>query len=313
MPMEVPRREEPWARHKSKRANKRLSYTTTVDFRPELSLIVHYGQRHPASEGERHYKIQFRALKWLTERDLISQVIRVFEIDEADVRDLKVSRVDFTTDVYGVPVQWFRERSHVRYKQSSRQYGSWMEETKRSFTTLTNGKFPDVLIIYNKIAEKKVRGREILSWRQGLLGTATTEPVLTRVERQCSGRAVPRALDSLGKLLDGAADFDPFKNLALRAGKSNPAAESWPPQRWLMNLGLMEAVKALGEPAVWQRLNRNGGNAKRLFKKYSEFLCATTEGIIGEQLRELYRVSTMYQLNRPTERGYPQGGLVMSL
>ena len=140
-----------------------------MDCRPELSLIVHYGQRHPVPEGERHYKIQFRALKWLTQNDLISQVMRVFEIDEADVKDLKISRVDFTADVYGVPVQWFRERSHVRYKQRSRQYGSWMEATRRSFTTLTQGSYPDVFTIYNKIEEKKLRGK-----RDPVLATGAT-------------------------------------------------------------------------------------------------------------------------------------------
>jgi len=75
----------------------------------------------------------------------------------------------------------------------------------------------------------------------------------------------------------------------------------------------MQAVRVLGEPAVRRHLNHSGGNAKRYFDRYSDFLCEKTEGVTSKQLRELYRASTVYQLNRPTERGYPRGGLVMSL
>jgi hypothetical protein len=85
-----------------------------------------------------------------------------------------------------------------------------------------------------------------------------------------------------------------------------------------MNVGLATVVKEFGEATVRARLNRAGGNAKRMFDKYSQLLRSGSPGVTVEQLREVYRNGTIRQLNLPVHEpdgatGYPQGGRTLTL
>ena len=95
--------------------------------------------------------------------------------------------------------------------------------------------------IYNRVAEKRARGADVLY--DGVLSGAPA-PTLTRVERQCSGRAIPREVETLGALFEHGADMSPFPNLICRKTDVKYfSAEDWKPQKWLMSLGLASAVQ----------------------------------------------------------------------
>jgi hypothetical protein len=123
---------------------------------------------------------------------------------------------------------------------------------------------------------------------------------------------VPTAVNTLGKLLLAAEDFDPFQYLVLTGAKGMPDTTAWNDQKWLMSLGLRHAVDLYGLSVVKSRLNRSG-NASRFFRSYAELLDADARGITGEQLRVLYRQSTVKQLNQPKNGVYPKGGMLHSL
>jgi hypothetical protein len=85
-----------------------------------------------------------------------------------------------------------------------------------------------------------------------------------------------------------------------------------------MNIGLATAVQQFGEATVRVRLNRTGGNARRIFEKYSELLRSDSPGVTEEQLREVYRKGTIRHLNLPVQGRdgeiiYPQGGMTFLL
>ena len=60
---------------------------------------------------------------------------------------------------------------------------------KGGVTALVFGKRPDLYRVYHKVAEKRERGADILY--AGMFYGAPT-PIVTRVERQCSGKAFPQ-------------------------------------------------------------------------------------------------------------------------
>jgi hypothetical protein len=318
VPAHFPRNPAFWSKHRPKPASPKLPYETTIDARRSCDLSVHYGHRTHIPAGRRHYKLDFTSTRLLTVDDLISRISSVFALSREQALALKVTRIDFAVDVADIPVQWFKESCRVRHKSKSGTYDTMKSETAKGTTTVSFGGRPDLYRIYNKIAEKRQRGEEILY--TGMF-TGGPVPVVTRIERQCNGRAVPKDLATLGALIDHGGKCDPFQNLVCTVGaKTIPCTEDWLPQRWLMNLGLACAVQRFGEASVRSRLNRtgNGNNAQRVFSKYSELRIDAGTGISREQLCELYRASTIRQFNRPkTEEDgsitYPQGGRVFKL
>ena len=283
-------------------AGKRSPYWNQADCRPTLSVVIQYGHKFPVTRSQRGYQLQFKGARHLTSADLIRQVEGAFEISESDVLQLPVTRIDFAADVFDVPVQWFREHCRVRFKRSSAQ---WRETTTMGVTGIVIGRRPDYYRIYDKVRELRSRKQEVLytgKWN-GL-----PEPILTRVERQCSGRAVPKNMSRLGGLLSHAEGADPFCSLTLSPGAGVQDEGGWGAQKWLMNLGLQAAVQQYGEIEVRSRLNRMSRNANRVFAKYSDLLRAAPAGITNDQLRRLYAISTSRQLNRPREGQYPMGG-----
>jgi hypothetical protein len=309
-PSTLPLNEEFWSRFKEKRkpAHRSLPYSQTIDFRPQISGFVHWDHRHPIAANNRHAKIEFKEVKHLTAIDLVLSVQKLFKLNDSGVKDLKVSRVDFAADVYGVPIEWFSNHARVLYKRLTNRYKP-VESTRKGVTTISFGKRPDLYRIYNKVEQLRETHRTVVY--PGVFNGASA-PVLTRVERQCSGPKVPTAVNTLGKLLLAAEDFDPFQYLVLTGAKGMPDTTAWNDQKWLMSLGLRHAVDLYGLSVVKSRLNRSG-NASRLFRSYAELLDADARGITGEQLRVLYRQSTVKQLNQPKNGVYPKGGMLHSL
>ncbi len=166
------------------------------------------------------------------------------------------------------------------------------------------------------MAEKLAHSKDIL---QAGLATGASAPIVTRVERQCTGKAIPKNLSTLGGLIEHAADADPLPALVCsQTGTDRIAHDNWPPRKWLMSLGLAAAVRDFGEAEVRARLNRSGGNAKRVFDNYSDLLLCDSVGVTEAQLRDEYRRGTIRQLNVPVEGPdgeitYPAGGFSLTL
>jgi hypothetical protein len=320
VPKEIPMSTTFLAAHTRLRAPRSSAYYNIINA-PELSVtILDNCIHHPPSSPQQHYKLIFTDIYRLAAPDLTAGIRTAFEIDDADVRDLKVMRVDLTVDVRNVPVQWFLQNSHVKYKRADREYGNYEHsnvlkldgDSYPGVQTLAHGAHPDRYIIYDKIAqlETEIKRRshiqeEIVSYGGSPMYKSrvpkellpyTRRPVLTRVEHQCSGRSVPEKLKTLGELIQNAASLkDPFKSLVLTSASPVPLNEdNWKDHKWLMTYGLAALVQKYGETIVRKRIH----NANRVFRKYGCLLSLQPIGITEDDLRRLYQASTSIQLNR---------------
>lgn len=314
VPEEVPKREENWRGSQIRPAKGGTVYAYTLNEDFQLALRVHFNFRVPIAK--RHLKVDFTDTRLMTADDLLWRLTWMFRIGEEQARAFRVQRIDFAADVFGVPVEWFKRHCQVKRKRKTQSYEVCRSETsKGAVTSVVFGKRPDLYRIYDRVAEKLARGAELLYPGVELGAPA---PIITRVERQCSGRSIPKAVGSLGALFENAAEIEPFPGLVCRKAEgARISHEDWAPQMWLMSLGLATAVRELGEAIVRARLNRRG-NAARIFDRYSGLLRADSPGVTAQQLREVYRRSTVRQLNLPIvgEDGtirYPAKGRLLTL
>jgi hypothetical protein len=269
------------------------------------------------AKEKRHRKVDFTDTRLLSAGDVLWRLTKFFQIKEEQALSLRVARIDFAADVCGVPMEWFKRHCRVKAKRKSQSYENLkVESSKGAVTSLVFGKRPDLYRVYNRVAEKRERGADILY--AGMFSGALA-PIVTRVERQCSGKAIPQQLSTLSGLFKHGADVDPFPGLICTPTSTDGLADDdWSPQKWLMNVGLATVVKEIGEATVRARLNRAGGNARRIFEKYSQLLRSESPGVTVEQLREVYRNGTIRQLNLPVHEPdgatrYPQGGRTFTL
>jgi hypothetical protein len=308
---------ERWRELELRPAKVGLPYSTTLNADEQFSLRIHYGHRMPTAKEARHSKVDFTDTRLLSADDLLMRLTSLFRVSREQAMSFRVVRIDFTADVYGVPVEWFRQHCRVKRKRKPRSYEVSESETSRgAMTSVIFGKRPDLYRIYDRVAAlSEVK-------RDALFGSGTSSvplPVVTRVERQCNGKAIPRDLSTLGGLFEHAAEVDPFPALVCRQTNTDRiASDNWPPQRRLMKLGLAAAVQELGEATVRARLNRTGGNAKRIFDRYSDLLRSVSAGVTVAELRDQYRRRTIRQLNWPVvgvdgKLTYPAGGLTLTL
>jgi hypothetical protein len=315
VPESVPRRTANWREYPVRRAKRGSPYAQTLDA-DRLALRIHYDFGVPVAKEKRHWKLDFTPTRLFTAEDLLSRLTWLFKMTREQALSVQIARIDFAADVNGVTVEWFRRHSRVKRKRKSQSYEVCKaESSKGSVTSVVFGKRTDLYRIYDRVAEKQARGADVLY--AGML-SGDPVPTITRVERQCSGRSIPKDLLTLGGLFEHAAETDPFPNLVCRKTDAEyVSTEEWRPQQWLMSVGLATVVKQLGEATVRARLNRKG-NAKRVFSKYSGLLRDGSPGVTKDRLREIYRITTIKQLNLPTtgpdgEISYPAGGVVYLL
>ncbi|HWR14165.1 MAG TPA: hypothetical protein VN577_05025 [Terriglobales bacterium] len=232
-------------------------------------------------------------MRHLTATDIEAVVSKYFDIPSEVVSTVKVIRVDFAVDV-GIPVSWFRTHAEVMYKQNSEMFPGWNEQRKRGVLTLQFGSHGDLYRIYDKTAQRIDR-KEPLVYAN--MGTKPRPPIVTRIERQCIGRTVPKEVQTLGGLLSRAVELNPFVRLVLHSEHAEPMNEDWDAQKWICCLGLRAAVELLGGvPAVRKKLNDLGnGKAARYFRNYSDFL-KKEPGVTSSQVGLLYKRSTLRQL-----------------
>ena len=316
VPGGVPKRHNEWQKYPVKPAKIGLPYLFTLD---ADHIKVHYGHRLPIPKEKRHFRVEFVHTRVLCAEDLLWGLKSLFQIDQEEAMSLPVARIDFAVDVFDVPVEWFNRNCRVKGKKKVRSYeGQKKEASTGALRSLQFGSnHSDLYRIYDRISEGLGRRvEELLEWKR----SAYPLPIITRVERQCCGSGVPDNLKTLGGVFKQASEADPFPKLECTQTGSDPiAVESWTPQQWLMNVGLAAVVKELGLATVRARLNRTGGgNAKRIFDKYSDLLRSDSPGVSADFLRERYRKRTIRQLNLPI-RGpdgkirYPMGGRTLTL
>lgn len=128
-----------------------------------IDAILHFGYRH----GAHSHKIEILDSGEKTLQQMADVVTDVFDVDPWS---LGLMRVDLTADVQGVPVPWFRDHSFVSRKQfSSRIENSNEHEirfvgmAKGEAQTLYAGKRPNLIRIYNKVAELRLQHRKLES------------------------------------------------------------------------------------------------------------------------------------------------------
>jgi hypothetical protein len=308
VPWHTPGNHAFWSTHVQQRASSKSRYRWFIDASREMHVRIYGGHKTPTSSDNRYFKIEFSKMKTLTADDLTSTMQRLFETSHDNILAFRVMRLDFAADVRGVSVEWFKQNCRVRSKRINGAYESPHEEARNRTETLYFGAHTDLYRIYNKVAEKRARGGELGFWPWD-----TGSRVVTRIERQCTGRAVPKKVSTFGKFLCNAVGCDPFDRLICAENTDiPPSTDDWEPRRWLMNLGLARAVQLHGEATVRARLNRTR-NAKRFFDQYSDLLRSGAPGPSRKDLVTIYRGSTRKQLNIPErdENGdliYPLGG-----
>lgn len=300
VPEVVPLRPESWKKIRFKEVRRKNGpYEFWIDARNDFGLHLLYGQRHAARADRRRRRVVLDAARQLTRDDVYYTLGRLFQLSEASIARLHISRVDFAVDV-PIPVEWFKRNFRIRNKQELRTYYSI---ATNSTETLVFGKRPDRYTIYNKVRERISTGREVLQLK---------ECPATRVERQCSGTAVPSDVRTLHKLFENAPSFDPFKNVRIKDARLFPMSQDWTAQKWLMCLGVRAAIEEYGWEGARKEADRRS-KRNNILDRYLDLSIPKEARLTREWLTERYRLSTKYQMNVPIDGLYPQGGLSMAL
>ncbi len=211
-------------------------------------------------------------------RSVLSQVVT------CDPGDLEVSRIDFAVDVPNVPVSWFHYHTYARRKQTYCTITKVSPSGVGPIQTIYLGKRPNCIRIYDKIAER--------SKKQNNKGE---HALLTRVERQCSGRGVPLSLSRFCMLAQAITET-PFSTLSFVANKlAGVMPGAGTANQLLGTLGLRTLIEEAGLQTAIRILNScSKNNARRILKRFG------TQAPLGPwqipDLNEAYRVSATRQL-----------------
>jgi hypothetical protein len=100
-----------------------------------------------------NHKIEMIDVGQMNRTRIIREVQEIFDVDALS---LPVMRVDFAVDVPDLPLQWFRETvriEHKRFRAAVTGEPFYSEMGKGVIQTLYFGKRPNVIRIYDKLAE----------------------------------------------------------------------------------------------------------------------------------------------------------------
>jgi hypothetical protein len=179
---------------------------------------------------------------------------------------------------------------------------------KAGMETISTGRRPNIIRIYDKVAESKMQFRRMakksskdadpLEFEKefGLREDAT----LTRVERQFGGGRIPEMVSTFGKLTH-APDFNPFDALEITGdtGAQLPTVDECDGVgEYLIGIQLNQMVLAQGAQSVKRWLNKkSNGNGARMLKRYHRFLPGSDDqSITVQRLIDVYRCSVIDQL-----------------
>lgn len=281
-------------------------YARVLDLRPVgLDSILHVSCKR-GSRGQHKLELLDTGKKPFS--DLIRQVEAV---RGGDNEQLGVMRIDFCADLRGVPVSWFHQRVRFRYKQLSTQIGPLPYQTisKAGIETLSAGRRPNLVRIYDKVAESKMQFRRMsrkaskdadpLDFEQEF--GFREDDIVTRVERQCGGQRIPEQVDTLGHL-PRAANFNPFEALEIESSglsKLPVVSECDSVTEWAAGRYFNQMIQEQGMQTFRRWLNRESkGNGARTLKRYKPFLPPAEDQVVTVRtIFETYRASLIRQLS----------------
>ena len=219
-------------------------------------------------------------------------------------------RVDLATDVPDVPVSWFQQNMRVQYKRWTADMGhiegptEYSETGRRGIETIYFGKRPNVIRVYNKVAERQYQYSRMLARAkrndvpvaelrtfEQIYSHTPTGCVLTRVERQIAGGRIPAQIGTFGKLRT-LADYDPFDSLIYGGtGQPEPNPENYDLHEYFAGMGFRFMIERDGIHRTRQFVNKHSTrNGSRTFKRYTDFLpsnrCFTSPKDLCARFRE---------------------------
>lgn len=283
-------------------------YEWVTNLRPVgIDALLHFGLKRPENdphEGEHKLELLDTGQKGYSE--LVAQIEGTIE---GPIDDLDLMRIDLCADICEVPVSWFFPRVRVKYKRVAYEIGNlkYQRVGKKGIQTITAGKRPNIVRIYDKVAEyqeqiRRLRRKQRFDADEVTLKSefgVSENATITRIERQFGGGRVPYEIDSLGKIVH-LPEFNPFTNVEIDngAGAMMPTIKESGINKWLIGTRLREMKEEMGAQQFRRWLGANsGGNAARYIKRYSGFLQpATDERITSDSIFEVYRESVERQL-----------------
>jgi len=283
-------------------------YEWVTDIRPVgIDALLHFGlkrQENDPHEGEHKLELLDTGTKGYSE--LLAQTEATVDCSPDE---FEIMRADLCADIVGVPIEWFLARTRIKFKRICHEVGDlkYQRIGKAGIQTLSAGKRPNIVRIYDKKAEYKDQLRKLQRKRSRDADQLTLESefgisessVITRVERQFGGHRVPQLIDCFGKL-SRLPEFNPFTNLEIcnGTGARVPTIPECGLDRWLTGNSLRQLRDEMGEQQFHRWLSANSdGNAARYKKRYSDFLNPDADQVLtAETIFETYRESVMKQL-----------------
>jgi hypothetical protein len=284
-------------------------YFRRVDLRPySISGILFDGyQRRP--HGDR--KLELADVNKLSAPEIRREITEVFDVNP---NDLELMRVDLYADIIGIPVDWFHAHSYLSRKRSLRKYFApdaneerSQVEIKGDIKTLMLGSGPSLIRIYAKadlwrqdhrkaVKLAKTVGMEVPSFQD--ISGHEGSVVVTRVERQLRGRAIPDEIATLGLLMQNAADFNPFDHLVvMSSGKPEPNPDDYDLGDYLRGIGARALIDRSGLAEFRKFVNlRSKNNAAKVFRQIKDFLPVDVDDFAMPDLTNLYQQGARRQL-----------------
>ena len=129
-------------------------YEWVSDLRPVgIDALLHYGLKR--KEGDPHegeHKLELLDTGTKSYSGIVAEIEGTVE---SAIDDLDVMRIDLCADLYEVPVEWFLPRVRVKFKRVAYEMGilKYQKIGKAGIQTITAGKRPNIVRIYDKVAE----------------------------------------------------------------------------------------------------------------------------------------------------------------
>jgi hypothetical protein len=232
---------------------------------------------------------------------------------------LGLMRVDLCADVHGIDVGWFKRHTIIQSKQTQREFGTvapYQTVRKGKAGTLYAGVKPNQFRIYNKSAERLVRWKwyvrqlkrqapELEPTPYEVMYGHPSDAIITRVERQITGRDLERVGFSTFESLKAASSISPFKKIVFyEASGLEPSMEEYGFAMWTSGMYLRSMVKEFGLAETRGFMKEKlGRNLYRDWKRFEPFLClpSQTIGIDSSTLYTSFQQSVSRQLPAPKE------------
>lgn len=271
-------------------------------------VILH---THNTHDKKGNFKLELIEAGDKSYRKMAQEITGIFDVEPGQ---LELMRVDLAADIEGVPVSWFQQNARARFKRWTAQIGTleasveYSEMGRCGVETIYFGKRPNVIRIYDKVAERQHRyGQMVARLKrrdaiqipsfEDVFGHASTGITLTRVERQIAGGRIPERFGTFRKL-SGIGEFDPFTNLIyVGVGKPEPNPNDYELTEFLAGMQVRTMVERDGIHRFLQFANKHSKrNGARIVKRYQDFLPQDGCFISPRGLQERYRASVSKQL-----------------